>query len=61
MKSHDEYCERVESNSESCCCEQRSKNRDDFIRLWTSAGPAKNYNKQAWLDVERQLLSVKAF
>jgi hypothetical protein len=35
---------------------QISKNHSDFIRLWTSASSANNYNKQSWLDVERQLI-----
>ena len=60
MESHDEYCEIRKSQSNACGCAQRSRNRNDFIRLWTLAGPAKNYNKQAWLDVERQLQSIKA-
>lgn len=39
---------------------EQDRNRNDFHRLWTSALPARNYNKKAWLDIERQLLEIGA-
>lgn len=60
MQDHDGRCETYNLKEESCFCEQRKINHNDFIRLWTAAGPAKNYNKSAWLDVERQLHDVGA-
>lgn len=41
-----------------CKCARRRRNRDDFIRLWTAAGAAKNYNKNAWKSVESQLIDI---
>ena len=58
MEFHDGKCERRNDDNSACGCEQRCKNHSDFIRLWTAAGPAQNYNKKAWLDVERQLYAA---
>lgn len=33
-------------------------NFDDFHRLWGAAAKTKNYDKGAWLSVERQLLEA---
>lgn len=41
-----------------CRCAERRKNHDDFIRLWTAAGSAANYDKEAWKNVEGQLFSA---
>lgn len=37
---------------------KKQNNHNEFIRLWTAASKASNYNKSAWLDVERQLLNA---
>lgn len=42
----------------ACKCARRTRNRDDFIRLWSAAGSAKNYDKNAWKNVEAQLIDV---
>lgn len=42
----------------TCKCVRRMRNRDDFIRLWTAAGSAKNYDKSAWKNVESQLIDA---
>lgn len=58
MEFHDARCEIKRNESDACHCAQRKKNHGDFIRLWTEASPAPNYNKSAWLDVERQLIAA---
>jgi hypothetical protein len=45
----------------ACKCARRKRNRDDFIRLWTAAGSAKNYDKGAWKNVESQLFDADEF
>lgn len=52
---------RINGPVSDCGCARRSRNRNDFIRLWTAAAPAKNYDKSAWLNVERQLMDVDEF
>lgn len=37
---------------------KKQNNQNEFVRLWTAASKASNYNKSAWLDVERQLLDA---
>lgn len=49
---------RVEGPVSACKCSRRSQNRNDFIRLWTAAGSAKNYDKSAWKNVEAQLFAA---
>jgi len=57
MEEHDNRCE-LKFAGKLCKCERRKRNSNDFIRLWTAAGAAENYNKKSWLDVERQLFSI---
>ena len=38
--------------------EDRQRNADDFVRLWTAASRAKAYDKEAWKAVERQLVTA---
>lgn len=37
----------------------RERNFNDLHRLWSRATASPIYNKQAWLDIERQLLAAK--
>lgn len=55
MEDHDGKCEMVRYKKSNCYCVVRKRNHSDFIRLWTDAKPAANYNKKAWVDVEMQL------
>lgn len=48
----------VDGAFSGCRCAMRKRNRGDFIRLWTAAGAAKNYNKKAWVDIESQLMDA---
>ena len=38
----------------------RQQMANEFVRLWTAAGSAPSYDKDAWKSVERQLLEVGA-
>lgn len=38
---------------------ERERNFNDFHRLWSGATASPIYNKQAWLEIERQLLAAK--
>ncbi|KRA70690.1 hypothetical protein ASD78_17805 [Lysobacter sp. Root667] len=37
----------------------KERNFDDFHRLWSGATASPIYNKEAWLEIERQLLAAK--
>lgn len=50
----------ISGPTDCCHCARRAQNGSDFIRLWTAASAAANYNKDAWKDIERQLLKAKA-
>lgn len=54
--SFEDLISEIESHIEKLRLE-KEKNQENFIRLWTAAGKAKNYNKASWLDVERQLFN----
>lgn len=58
MEAHDGKCEIIRYKHPDCHCAARKRNHSDFIRLWTAAGPAANYNKRAWIDIELQLYSI---
>lgn len=55
-EQHDEQCELHRNGARHCRCQKR-KNHNDFHRLWTGA-LAPNYNKDAWLEIESQLLAA---
>lgn len=38
--------------------EARARNSEDFIRLWTAASTGSSYDKNAWKEVERQLVTA---
>jgi len=40
--------------------EQRKRNFEDFHRLWGATSPSPEYNKKAWIEIERQLLEAGA-
>ncbi len=60
MENHDEQREfdLGEDGKGGCSVQSKERNLNDFHRLWTGALPARNYNKKAWLDIERQLLEA---
>lgn len=49
---------RIDWPVSACKCARRKQNQNDFIRLWTAAGPAKNYDKSAWKNIESQLIDA---